>query len=361
MFLFLSHYLSKYVSAFRVFEYVTFRGLIACIFSLFFSILIGESIIALFERLKLEQSIRDDGPKTHLKKSGTTTMGGVLIILSISLTTILFCDLLNPYIHLLLFTLISTGLIGFIDDYKKLKYKNSKGISARTKMLFLTIITSIILFTLIKIIKANNVTELIIPFSKALVSPLGLIGFAIISFFVIVGSSNAVNLTDGLDGLVTFPIITCAVGLAIFAYISGNKIFANYLLLPHIYGAHEIVVFCCALVGSCLGFLWFNAYPAQVFMGDVGSLSIGATLGTIAIILHQQIVYAIMAGLFVFEALSVIIQVFSYKVRKKRVLLMAPIHHHFELKGWGENKIVVRFWIISIILLLLALSTIKLR
>ncbi len=361
MFLYLSHFISKYISAFRVFEYVTFRALLACMFSLFFSIIIGERVIGLFERLKVGQAIRLDGPKNHFKKSGTTTMGGVLIILSVVLTVFLFCDLSNAYIYLLLFTILSTGLIGFFDDYKKLKYKNSKGISGKTKIFFLTIITFIILFSLIKLIKNNNLTELIIPFCKVFIIPFGLIGFCIISFFVIVGSSNAVNLTDGLDGLVTFPIITCAVGLAVFAYISGNKIFANYLLLPHISGAHEIVVFCCALIGSSLGFLWYNAYPAQVFMGDVGSLSIGATLGTISIILHQEIVYGIMAGLFVFEALSVILQVFSFKLRKKRILLMAPIHHHFELKGWGENKIVVRFWIISIMLLLLSLSTIKLR
>ena len=284
-----------------------------------------------------------------------------MILLSVTVTTLLFADLTNPYIWLLLFVLISTGAIGFIDDYKKIVYKDPKGLSGRAKMVMQTAIALIVAVILLYVIKLPNTTEIVIPFSKAIVDPLGIIGFFVVTYFVIVGSSNAVNLTDGLDGLVSFPVITVSIGLGIFAYIAGNKIFATYLLLPHIPGCHEIVVFCGALIGSCLGFLWFNAYPAEVFMGDVGALSIGATLGTIAIIVRQEAAFAIMGGLFVFEAVSVMLQVGSYKLRKKRIFLMAPVHHHFELKGWKENQVVVRFWIISIILLLVSLSTIKLR
>jgi phospho-N-acetylmuramoyl-pentapeptide-transferase len=361
MLLFLAEWLSKYVGAFRVFEYVSFRALSSCLVALIFSIIIGKAVINWLLSIKIGQMIRDDGPQSHLAKAGTPTMGGVLIIISVTLTVLLFADLTNSYIWLLLFVLISTGAIGFMDDYKKIVFKNSKGVSARAKLLLQTMITAIVVIVLLVVIKIPNSTELVIPFSKSVSIPLNFIGFLVLTFFVIVGSSNAVNLTDGLDGLVSFPIIAASIGLAVFAYIAGNKFFANYLLLPHVPGSHEIVVFCGALIGSCLGFLWFNAHPAKVFMGDVGSLAIGATLGTIAIIVRQEIAFAIMGGLFVCEALSVIIQVASYKMTKKRVFLMAPLHHHFELKGWKENQVVVRFWIISIILLLFSLSTIKLR
>ncbi|MCX8514858.1 MAG: hypothetical protein RL017_106 [Pseudomonadota bacterium] len=357
----LAEWLSKYVGAFRVFEYVSFRALSSCLVSLIFSILIGKSVINWLISIKIGQTIRNDGPQSHLAKAGIPTMGGVLIIISVTLTALLFADLTNSYIWLLLFVLISTGAIGFMDDYKKIVFKNSKGVSARAKLLLQTMITAIVVIVLLVVIKIPNSTELVIPFSKSVSIPVTFIGFLVLTFFVIVGSSNAVNLTDGLDGLVSLPIITASIGLAVFAYIAGNKFFANYLLLPHVPGSNEIVVFCGALIGSCLGFLWFNAHPAKVFMGDVGSLAIGATLGTIAIIVRQEIAFAIMGGLFVCEALSVIIQVASYKMTKKRVFLMAPLHHHFELKGWKENQVVVRFWIISIILLLFSLSTIKLR
>jgi phospho-N-acetylmuramoyl-pentapeptide-transferase len=267
---------------------------------------------------------------------------------------------------MLLFVLCATGAIGFIDDYKKIVHKNSKGLSARLKMLWQTTIAIIVGLVLLYGIHATGVNSIgtmnmVIPFIKSEVVPLGTVSFLVLTYLVIVGSSNAVNLTDGLDGLVSFPVITVTMGLGIFAYIAGNKVFASHLLLPYVPGTHEIVVLCGSLIGSCLGFLWFNAYPARVFMGDVGALAIGAVLGTIAVIIRQEIAFAIMGGLFVFEALSVMIQVGSYKMRKKRVFLMAPIHHHFELKGWKENQIVVRFWIISIILLLLSLSSIKLR
>jgi phospho-N-acetylmuramoyl-pentapeptide-transferase len=361
MLLYLTHWLTKIIGAFRVFDYVSFRAVSSCLVSLFFSIGVGKRVIAWLLSLKVGQTVRSDGPQTHLIKSGTPTMGGVLIILSVTVTTLLFADLTNPYIWLLLFVLISTGIIGFIDDYKKIVYKDPKGLSGRAKMMMQTTIAIVVAFVLLYVIKLPNTAEIVVPFSKAIVDPLGVVGFFVVTYFVLVGSSNSVNLTDGLDGLVSFPIITVCMGLGIFAYIAGNKIFATYLLLPHIPGSHELVVFCGAMIGSTLGFLWFNAYPAEVFMGDVGALSIGATLGTMAIIVRQEAAFAIMGGLFVFEALSVMLQVGSYKLRKKRIFLMAPVHHHFELKGWKENQVVVRFWIISIILLLISLSTIKLR
>lgn len=361
MLLILAKWLATFFGAFRVFNYVSFRAVSACLFSLLFSILIGNKVIYWLTCLKAGQPVRLDGPQSHLIKTGTPTMGGVLIILTIIITTLLFSDLKNPYIWLLLFVLISTSIIGFMDDYKKIVYKNSKGVKASIKMFSQTLITCIVVLALIHIIKLPNTISVIIPFSKEILYPFGLVGFFILSYLVIVGSSNAVNLTDGLDGLVSLPVVTVTLGLGVFAYIAGNKIFATYLLLPHIPAAHEIVVFCGCIIGATLGFLWFNAHPARVFMGDVGALSIGATLGTIAIIVRQEIAFALMGGIFVCEAVSVILQVASFKLRKKRIFLMSPIHHHFELKGWRENQVVVRFWIISIILLLISLSSIKLR
>lgn len=361
MLTFFAQFISKQLGFLRLFDYVTFRALCSCLFSLVFSIVLGGRVIRWLSHLKVGQSVRDDGPQTHLVKTGTPTMGGVLIIISIVVTCLLFADLLNPYIWILLFVLVATGLIGFVDDYRKVVYKNPKGLSGRLKLLFQTVIAIITGLVLIHIIHLPNATAVVIPFSKAVTYPFGEIGFLVMVYFVIVGSSNAVNLTDGLDGLVSFPVIVVTVGLGIFAYIAGNKIFSEHLLLPNVPGSHEVVVFCGSLVGSCLGFLWFNAYPARVFMGDVGALAIGATLGTIAIIVRQELTFALMGGVFVFEAISVMLQVGSYKMRKKRIFLMAPLHHHFELKGWHENQVVVRFWIINIILLLLGLSTIKIR
>ena len=361
MLLWLSCWLGKFIGAFRVFEYVSFRALMACLISLFISLAIGNRVINWLVQLKIGQSIRTDGPQTHLIKSGTPTMGGVLIITSIVITTLLFADLRNLYIWILLFVLVSTGVIGFVDDYLKITHKNSKGLSGRIKMFYQSLIAISTGVFLLYIIKLPNATEVVIPLLKTVKYPFGIVGFLVLTYLVIVGSSNAVNLTDGLDGLVSFPIIAVSIGLGVFAYIAGNKIFSGYLLFPHIQGANEIVVFCGAIIGSCMGFLWFNAYPARVFMGDVGALALGATLGAIAIILRQELVFAVMGGIFVMEAVSVMLQVISYKTRKKRIFLMAPIHHHFELKGWKETQVVVRFWIISIILLLIGLSTIKLR
>jgi phospho-N-acetylmuramoyl-pentapeptide-transferase len=361
MLIILSHMLIKYFGALRVFNYISFRSIIACLFALLFSIIIGARVIDWLTKLKVGQMVRDDGPNSHLVKTGTPTMGGVLIIISVIVTNLLFADLSNKFIWLLLFVLITTGAIGFIDDYKKIVYKNSRGLSGKKKLVFQTLITLIVAIYLYYIVKLPHVTDIVVPFSRSISYSFGFLGFLFICYFVIVGSSNAVNLTDGLDGLVSFPVITVTLGLAVFSYIAGNKIYATYLILPHILGSQELVVFCCSLVGATLGFLWYNAHPAKVFMGDVGALAIGATLGTIAIIVRQELAFAIIGGIFVCEALSVIFQVLSFKIRKKRIFLMAPIHHHFELKGWRENQVVVRFWIITIILLLIGLSTIKLR
>ncbi len=357
----LAQYLEQYISAFRVFDYVTFRAIIAGMISLTFSMGFGKPVITWLTKLKVGQTVRSDGPQTHLVKSGTPTMGGVLIIISITITTLLVADLSNLYIWVLLFVLISTGVLGFIDDYRKIVYKDPNGLPPRAKMIGQSLISILTGLFLVYIVKMPNTAEVVVPFFKMVEHPFGVIGFLVMTYFVIVGSSNAVNLTDGLDGLVSVPVVLVALGLAIFAYIAGHKLFAGYLFLPHVPLAHEIVVFCMAIAGATMGFLWFNAYPAQVFMGDVGALSLGAVLGTIAIIVRQEIVFGIMAGLFVIEALSVMLQVGSYKLRKKRIFLMAPIHHHFELKGWKETQVVVRFWIISIIFLLISLSTIKLR
>jgi phospho-N-acetylmuramoyl-pentapeptide-transferase len=357
----LAQFLTKYVGSFRVFDYITFRALLSCLFALVFSILVGEKVIGWLTTLKVGQAVRNDGPQTHLIKTGTPTMGGVLIIISIVLTNLLFADLTNTYVWLLLFVLVATGAIGFIDDYRKVVFKNPKGLAGKLKLLFQSIIAIIVALILLYVIHLPKTTEVVIPFSKALAYPFGELGFLVMTYFVVVGSSNAVNLTDGLDGLVSFPVIAVTLGLGVFCYIAGNKILSEHFLLPNVPGSHEVVVFCGSLIGSCLGFLWFNAYPARVFMGDVGALAIGATLGTVAIIVRQEVAFALMGGLFVFEAVSVMLQVGSYKLRKKRIFKMAPVHHHFELKGWHENQVVVRFWIISIILLLLSLSTIKLR
>jgi phospho-N-acetylmuramoyl-pentapeptide-transferase len=361
MLLVITSWIAKYVGAFRVFDYISFRAMAACLFALILSIAIGDRVINWLTKLNIGQSVRDDGPQSHLVKTGTPTMGGVLIIMCVIITNLLFTDLRNPYVWLVTYVMVAVGAIGFIDDYRKIVYKNPKGLSARAKLLGQSLVAISVGLILLYGVGFPKPTALVIPFFKDAILPFGLVGFLVLTYFVVVGSSNAVNLTDGLDGLVSFPIIIASFGLAIFTYIASNKVFSGYLLLPYIPGSHELVVFCASLIGACLGFLWFNAYPARVFMGDVGALAIGATLGTIAIIVRQELAFAIMGGIFVFEALSVMLQVGSYKMRKKRIFLMAPLHHHFELKGWKENQVVVRFWIVSIILLLISLSTIKLR
>ena len=359
MFLYLLEYLSSINNDFLVFEYITLRAILSIITALFISLLLSPYIIKKFSLNNVSEVIRDDGPSSHLNKTGTPTMGGLLILSSLIITTFLWADLENKYILYLLFITISFGVIGFIDDYKKLK-KSKKGMSAKSK-----IISQFFVAGILSVVMFNNIDSLaeqqfIIPIFKHIIVDLGIF-FIPLTILVIISTSNAVNLTDGLDGLAIMPIVLVSGALGIFAYLSGNMNFSEYLLIPYIENSGEITIFIGAIIGSGLGFLWFNTYPAQVFMGDVGALSLGAAIGLVAVIVRQEVVLVIMGGIFVLEALSVIIQVLSFKFRGKRVFLMAPFHHHFEKKGWAEPKIVVRFWIISFILILVGLATLKLR
>jgi len=351
-------YLINLNTGFAVFEYITLRAILSIITALFISLILGPVIIKKFSINDLSEVIREDGPKTHHKKAGTPTMGGLLIISSLILSTIIWADLENKYILYLIFTTIIFAVIGFIDDYKKIK--NSKGISARTKIFLQIIASGFIAIVMFNFIEAQQEQQLLIPFFKNVFFDLGIF-FIPLTMLVIISASNAVNLTDGLDGLAIMPIVLVSGAFGIFAYLTGNINFSEYLLIPYIKDAGEITIFIAAIIGSGLGFLWFNTYPAQVFMGDVGALSLGAALGLMSVIVRQEIVLIIMGGIFVIEALSVIIQVLSFKYRKKRVFLMAPFHHHFEQKGWAEPKVVVRFWIISFILVLIGIATLKLR
>ena len=359
MFLYFLEYLSSINNDFLVFEYITLRAILSVITALFISLLLSPYIIKKFSINNVSEVIRDDGPSSHLNKTGTPTMGGLLILSSLIITTLLWADLENKYILYLLFITISFGVIGFIDDYKKLT-KSKKGMSAKSK-----IISQIFVAGILSVVMFNNIDSLaeqqfIIPIFKHIIVDLGIF-FIPLTMLVIISTSNAVNLTDGLDGLAIMPIVLVSGALGIFAYLSGNMNFSEYLLIPYIKNSGEITIFIGAIIGSGLGFLWFNTYPAQVFMGDVGALSLGAAIGLMAIIVRQEVVLVIMGGIFVLEALSVIIQVLSFRYRGKRVFLMAPFHHHFEKKGWAEPKIVVRFWIISFILILIGLATLKLR
>ena len=343
---------------FLVFEYITLRAILSIITALLISLILGPYIIKSFSNNNLSEVIRNDGPSSHINKSGTPTMGGLLILSSLLVATLLWANLENKYIQYLIITTLLFAIIGFIDDYAKLKSR--KGISASFKIImqiFAATFISILMFSQIDLVQEQ---QFIIPFFKHIILDLG-IYFIPLSALVIISTSNAVNLTDGLDGLAIMPVVLVSGGLGVFAYLTGNINFSEYLLIPYIKDAGEITIFIGAIVGSGLGFLWFNTYPAQVFMGDVGALSLGAAVGLIAIIVRQEIVLIIMGGIFVLEAMSVIIQVLSYKLRKKRVFLMAPFHHHFEQKGWAEPKVVVRFWIISFILILVGLATLKLR
>lgn len=361
MLIYLAEFLQQYMTGFNVFQYTTFRAVMAALTALAFSLLLGPWAIRKLTALKVGQAVRTDGPQTHLVKNGTPTMGGALILTAITVSTLLWGDLGNAHIGILLSVMLATGALGFYDDWRKVVYKDPNGVSARFKMIWQTVVAlgaGLALFYLAAN-SANNI--LIVPFFKQIALPLGVLGFIILSYLTIVGTSNAVNLTDGLDGLAAFPVVLVAGGLAIFAYVTGHAKFAEYLQLPFVVGANEVVIFCTAICGACLGFLWFNAYPAQVFMGDVGALALGAALGTVAVIIRQEFVLVIMGGLFVVEALSVMLQVGWYKKTKKRIFLMAPIHHHYEQKGWKETQVVVRFWIITIVLVLIGLSTLKLR
>nr|WP_027468629.1 phospho-N-acetylmuramoyl-pentapeptide-transferase [Deefgea rivuli] len=361
MLLMLLQWLGESVRAFNVFNYLTLRAVLATITALTISWTLGPWVIRKLAELKVGQSVRDDGPQTHLIKAGTPTMGGTLILLSIGLTTLLWGDLRNQYIWLVLVVTLATGVIGFVDDYKKVALKNPKGLSAKAKMFWQSAIAIGAGLFLVNVGSDASTTGFIIPFYKEILYPFGAIGFCILTYFVIVGTSNAVNLTDGLDGLAIMPVVLVAGAFCIFAYVAGNAKFAVYLGVPHVPGAGELIVFCAAMVGAGLGFLWFNAYPAEVFMGDVGALALGAGLGMVAVIVRQEIVLLIMGGVFVVEALSVMIQVASFKMTGKRVFRMAPLHHHYELKGWKETQVVVRFWIITMLLVLVGLATLKLR
>ncbi len=348
-------------SGLNVFRYLTFRTGLSVMTSMMIVFLIGGRFIKFFQSHKITGPIREDGPISHLiKKSGTPTMGGVLILFGIIPSTLLWADLSNSYIWVLLFVATSFGLLGCVDDYLKIKRKNSRGMSSFMKLFWQVILSLIAVLILIEFGDSDHLKNLYFPFFKNLVLYLGIF-FIPFSIFIIVGSSNAVNLTDGLDGLATVPVILVATSFTLICYVVGNIVFSGYLQIPYIANVGESSVFCGAIVGSCLGFLWYNAPPAKIFMGDTGSLSLGGSLGAVSIIAKHEIVLAIIGGLFVLETVSVIIQVISFKLTGKRVFMMAPIHHHFEKKGWAESTVVIRFWIISIILALIGLATLKLR
>ena len=346
-------------SFFNVFRYITFRTIFASITALLICLAVGPLLIRKLQSLQIDQQIREDGPQSHLVKKGTPTMGGILIIFAVVFSTLLWTDLSINYIWLILLVTVGYGLVGFVDDYRKLAGKSSKGISGKAKLameIVIALFVSVILY-----LKPGFNSQVAIPFFKTVSPNLGW-GYVVLSTFIIVGAANAVNLTDGLDGLAIGPAAICFATYVLFAYFAGNVKVASYLQIPHVSGAGELAVFCGALVGAALGFLWFNAYPAEVFMGDVGSLSLGGALGTMAIITKQEILLAIVGGIFVLETFSVIFQVGYFKLTQgKRIFRMAPLHHHFELKGWAEPKVIVRFWIISILLALMAMSTLKLR
>lgn len=361
MLIYLADYLQQYVSGFGVFKYVTMRAIMAVLTALLISFYIGPKVIRWLIRLKVGQSIRLDGPQTHLVKSGTPTMGGVMILFAVGVSALLWGNLTNPYLLITIFTMFGFGAIGFWDDYKKVVYKDPNGMKARVKYLLQSLIGLVAAYSFYAIANIPEQTSLLIPYMKDTYIQLGAWSI-VLSYFVIVGSSNAVNLTDGLDGLAIMPSVMISGALGVFAYVSGHVYFAHYLHIPYLSGVEELTIFCGALVGAGLGFLWFNAHPAQVFMGDVGSLSIGAALGVVAIAVKEELVFFIMSGIFVAETLSVILQVGSYKLRNgKRILLMAPLHHHFEQKGWHESQVIVRFWIVTIILVLIGLASLKIR
>ena len=389
MLLELAQWLAKDFRAFNVFSYITLRAVLATLTGLAIALIAGPAVIRKLTAYKIGQAVRDDGPQTHLIKAGTPTMGGALILIAIGIATLLWADLTNRFIWIVLVVTLGFGAIGWVDDWRKVVHKNSKGLSAKEKYFWQSVVGLIAAVYLAFAVSAPNADKLIelvmkwiasgftmelpvkanliVPFFKEVSYPLGVFGFIALSYLVIVGTSNAVNLTDGLDGLAIMPAVMVASALGLFAYVTGNAVYAKYLLIPHIPGAGELIVFCGALAGAGLGFLWFNAYPAQVFMGDVGALALGGALGVVAVIVRQEVVLAIMGGVFVAETISVAAQVLYFKYTKRRygtgrrIFLMAPLHHHFEQKGWKETQVVVRFWIITMMLVLFGLSTLKLR
>ncbi len=360
MLLYLTEYLTQFESAFNVFNYLTMRAILGALTALVICFAVGPRMIAKLSFHQVGQTVRLDGPESHLPKAGTPTMGGALILTAITISTLLWADLNNKYIWVILGVTLAFGVIGYVDDYKKLVLKNSKGLVARYKFFWQSVSALAAGIALYMISDDAVSTSLLIPYFKNLVIPLGMLQIAL-TFFVIVGSSNAVNLTDGLDGLAIMPTVLVGGALGIFAYVTGNVNFAEYLSIPYVRGSGEVLVFCTAMAGAGLGFLWFNTYPAQVFMGDIGALSLGAALGVVAVVVRQELVLMIMGGVFVVETLSVVIQVASFKLTGRRVFRMAPLHHHYELKGWAEPKVIVRFWIITVILVLIGLASLKIR
>ncbi|TXL17152.1 phospho-N-acetylmuramoyl-pentapeptide-transferase [Methylococcaceae bacterium HT3] len=360
MLLYLFEYLSQFQSGFNVVQYLTLRAILSALTALLILFLVGPSMIRRLSNKNIGQSVREDGPESHYEKAGTPTMGGTLILIGIATSTLLWGDLENSYIWVALLVTMTYGIVGFVDDYKKVKLGNSDGLSARVKYFWQSVIALTAAIYLFKTAQIPAETQFIVPFFKEVVIDMGW-AYVVLTYFVIVGTSNAVNLTDGLDGLAILPTVMVAGALAIFAYLTGHVMFADYLAIPYVPKAGELIVFCAALVGAGLGFLWFNAYPAMVFMGDVGALALGAALGVVAVLVRQEIVLLIMGGVFVMETVSVIMQVASFKLTGKRIFRMAPIHHHFELKGWPEPRVIVRFWIITFILVLVGLATLKLR
>ena len=360
MLVWLADYLAQYYHGFLVFKYLTLRGIFGVLTALVMSLWIGPHFIRKLSFYQIGQAVRDDGPQSHLSKAGTPTMGGALILVCIAISTLLWADLNNRYVWVVLFVTGIFGAVGWVDDYRKVVEKNSRGLPARWKMFWQSVAGLGAAFFLFFTAPSATETTLIIPFFKNVTLQLGPF-FVLLAYLTIVGSSNAVNLTDGLDGLAILPTVMVASALAVFAYLSGHATFAQYLLIPAVPGAGELVVFCAAIAGAGLGFLWFNTYPAQVFMGDVGALALGAAIGVVAVIVRQEIVLIIMGGVFVMETVSVILQVGSYKLTGRRIFRMAPLHHHFELKGWPEPRVIVRFWIITIVLVLIGLASLKIR
>ncbi|MBL09374.1 MAG: phospho-N-acetylmuramoyl-pentapeptide-transferase [Acidiferrobacteraceae bacterium] len=352
--------LANYFSGFNVFRYLTFRAICGVVTAMVFCFVLGPRVIARLGLLEIGEVIRQDGPPSHQRKLGTPTMGGVLILGSIALTTLLWADLTNRFVWIALLTCLGFGVIGLFDDWKKLSKNGARGVAPRNKFVWQSLIGVAAGLALFFTAQTPSEIQLIVPLFKQVAWNIGF-GFVVLTWFVVVGFSNAVNLTDGLDGLAIMPSVLVAGGLGVFAYLTGHSIFSEYLGIPYIGGAGELLVFCSALAGAGLGFLWFNTYPAQVFMGDIGALALGAALGIVAVIVRQEIVLLVMGGLFVIETMSVVLQVLSFKFFGRRIFRMAPLHHHFEMKGWPEPRVIVRFWIISLILVLVGLATLKVR
>ncbi|NPU91811.1 MAG: phospho-N-acetylmuramoyl-pentapeptide-transferase [Gammaproteobacteria bacterium] len=360
MLLWVAEYLKQYASFFNVFQYLTLRGILGVLTALSIAFIVGPIMIRKLSFHQIGQSVRNDGPKSHLSKAGTPTMGGALILVAIFISTLLWADLRNKYVWVVLAITLIFGAVGWVDDYRKVVQRNSKGLPAKWKYFWQSVGGLGVAFFLYYTAQTPAEIQLLVPFFKNVQVDIGWF-YIVLTYFVIVGTSNAVNLTDGLDGLAILPTVLVGGALGVFAYVTGNVQFATYLQIPYIAGTGEMIVICGALVGAGLGFLWFNTYPAQVFMGDVGALALGGILGTLAVITRQEIVLFIMGGVFVMETVSVILQVASFKLTGRRIFRMAPIHHHFELKGWAEPKVIVRFWIITVILVLIGLATLKLR